>query len=246
MTTRSLRWRLRHWSLFIAGTTLLTSGCATQPTFIPGSGSVFGTIDDQQGNTYKITQLADNSVNVVAGGVEGDLSFAFDPDGKLMNLAAPDGSNINFNHQTIGMVAVSGIGVFEGQQFPFGFSFSFGNQGGSKVLNRSQSTGDPFLVCAIIDSFCDGLEQLIVELLPPLIDAFINENLPALIAEFNKQSFIPIPEGVVTQFPTGIEPVDDFIRAEAMKRIDPLLAQARNFCAQWQLLRLLEISACDA
>lgn len=230
----------------LAGAALLMAGCATQPVFIPGIGAVFGTVDDQQGNTYKITQLSNNSVRVDAEGTEGDLTFIFDSAGNLTNITAADGTNISFTHQANGTVNVSGIGVFDGTQFPIGFSFTPGSSSSAKLKNDANADGDPFIVCLIIDLFCDSLEDLITDFLPPMIDEFINDNLPAIIAEFNKQSFIPIPQGVITQFPTGIENLDDFIREKARERVDPLIAQARNFCAHWQLLRLLEISACDA
>lgn len=231
----------------LAGAALLMAGCATQPVFIPGIGSVFGTIDDQQGNTYKITQLSDNSVRVEAEGPNGDLTFTFDSDGNLTNITAADGTNINFTQQADGSILVSGIGVFDGQQFPLGFSFDPSNSSSAKLWDRAQASGDPFIVCLIIDLFCDSLEDIIADVLPPLIDEFINDNLPTLIGEFNNTvpSFLQLPVNAITSFPTGIEAFDNFVREQARMRVDPLIAQARNFCAHWQLLRLLEISACD-
>lgn len=232
-----------RWILCLAW---VTTACSTQPVFLPGTGgSEFGTIDDQQGNTYKITELAGDSIRVDAEGVGGDLTFTFDSDGRLTNITSPDGSNINFNHQANGTIQVSGTGTFEGQQTSFNFTITPGNSAKQKHSNDAAASA-PFVVCAIIDAFCNDLEAIIAELLPPLIDEFINDNLPALITEFNKQSFIPIPEGVFTSFPTGVGAFDDFVRNQARQRIEPLLAPVREFCARWQLLRLLEISACDA
>lgn len=240
MRTRSLRWRLRHWHLFITGATLLIGGCATQPVFIPGSGSAFGTIDDQQGNTFKIVEQANNSVRVEVEGVDGSFTFTIDADGRLTNVTSSDGSQIDFAYLSNGQVRISGTGTFAGQQAPFDTIVQLNNLPGAKILNRSQSSGDPFLICVIIDSFCNSLEDLIAQWLPLVLDDLIAENLPTALQEAG------LDPNTITTFPTESDFVNGLIRLGAQAAINAKLKPVRDFCAHWQLLRLLEISACDA
>lgn len=215
-------------------------GCTTQAVFLPGSGgSDFGTIDDQQGTTFKINPQADNTVRVDVEGLDGDVTFTIDADGRLTNIMLANGSNINFDYLANNRVRISGIGTFGGQQGPFDITVDISSLPRSKLLNRDQATGDPFIVCVIIDSFCDALEAFIAEWLPLVLDELIAENLPQVAA----QAGIELPDGFV--FPSGNPLIDGGLRFAAQVVIDEQLKPVRDFCAHWTLLRLLEISACD-
>ncbi len=219
-------------------------GCSTQPTFLPGNGlNEVGTISDPAGNTYKIVRNAGDTVSVAAEGVDGDLTLTIDEEGRITRIGLDDGSHIDFQYAENGTAVVSGTGTFGGETVSFAFPITAPSSSTGKVMNRAQSTGDPFLVCIAIDLVCENLEELIASFLPDLIDAIIAENLPMLIREYNKTAFVPLPESL--PYPTGIAVVDNYIRTEVNAQIQPYLQQARNFCAHWQLLRLLEISACD-
>lgn len=222
-------------------------GCSTQPTFTPGSGgSDFGSIYDPAGNTYRIFEQEDGSVRVEAQGIDGDMVFTIDEEGRLTNITLEDGSEIDFQHQGNGTAVVTGNGLYGGQPVSFNFVIDVPDPS-AKLMNRAQSTGDPFIVCVIIDLVCESLEDLIAELLPPMLDIIIDENLPAIIEETGLGLFLPALgiDPATVRFPTGNADIDDRVRARAMEYVEPHLQQARNFCAHWQLLRLLEISACD-
>lgn len=239
-TTGRLHRAPRLVCLFVGGMTLAMGGCDTQPIFLPGSGgSDFGTLDDQKGNTYKITEQSDNTIRVDVEGVDGSFTFTIDADGRLTNVTAEDGSLIDFDYSTNGQVRISGTGTFGGQQVPFDTIVQIDALPGGKLSNRSAESDAPFLVCAILDSFCDGLEDLIAQWLPLVLDDLINDNLSMVLQEAG------LDPDTITEFPTGSDFFDGLIRFAAGAAIDAKLKPVRDFCAHWQLLRLLEISACD-
>ncbi len=239
-TTGRLHRAPRLVCLFVGGMTLAMGGCDTQPIFLPGSGgSDFGTIDDQKGNTYKITEQAGNTVRVDVEGVDGSFTFTIDSDGRLTNVTSEDGSLIDFDYSTNGQVRISGTGTFGGQQVPFDTIVQIDALPGGKLSNRSAESDAPFLVCAILDSFCDGLEDLISQWLPLVLDDLINDNLPTVLQEAG------LDPNLITEFPTGDFVVDGIIRFAAGAAIDAKLKPVRDFCVQWQLMRLLDRTPCD-
>ncbi len=229
----------RCFCLFVAGMALAMGACSTQAVFMPGSGSEFGTIDDQQGNTFKIVEQADNTVRVEVEGVDGNFSFTIDADGRLTNVTAADGSQINFAYLANNQVRISGTGTFGGQQVPFDVTVDIDNLPGAKLINRQQSSGAPFLICVIIDSFCDALEDLIAQWLPLVLDDLINENLPLVLQGVGLEPF------AYMTFPTDNVATNGLLRFAAQVFIDAKLKPVRDFCAHWTLLRLLGISVCD-
>ncbi|MFQ5502526.1 MAG: hypothetical protein ACE5EQ_09540 [Phycisphaerae bacterium] len=183
---------------------------------------------------------ADSTVRVEVEGVDGNFTFSLDPDGRLTNVTAADGSDLNFGYLPNNRIRISGIGTFQGQQVLFDITVDAKNLPPSKLLNRASGSGDLFLVCSIIDSFYDSLEDLIAQWLLPMLDELIVENLSLVTAQFG----VPLPDDFV--FPSGMDFNDNGLRSIARAMIDEKLNPVRNFCAYWQLLRLLEISTCDA
>lgn len=229
---------------------LLMTGvaCQTQPTFVPGVGGAdFGTIAAPNGSNFKIIEQSDDTIRVEVEGTADGLVFTIDPDGNLTGVENADGTNIAFAKQQNGTVVVSGVAVFEGMQIPVNFTVDPSNPSG-RAKSLAAASGDPLIVCLIIDAFCENIEELIAEVLPAMIDVFIDANLPSIIEELGLKPLLDILLIDINElsFPTGNAQLDDPIRAEAQRRVEPLLAEVRNFCAHWQLLRLLEISVCDA
>ncbi len=222
-------------------------GCSTQPVFEAGlGGSDFGTITAPDGAKYQITENADDTVRVEVESPGGNLFFSFGSDGKLTNITLADGTDLDFEQQSNGTVQVTGVGMFMGTQIPINFNVNPANSAKKKGMDAA--SGDPFIVCIIIDNFCESLEELIAVLLPPLIDAVIDANLPMIIDDLGLTPilFVLDIDPSTLSFPTGNPDLDGPIRAEAMRQVEPKLVELRNFCAHWQLLRLLEISVCDA
>ncbi|MCB9852532.1 MAG: hypothetical protein H6819_05515 [Phycisphaerales bacterium] len=225
---------------------LVVVGCQTQPTFIPGAGgSDFGTIAAPDGTNFKIIEQSDDTIRVEVDTADG-LVFTIDPDGMLTGIENSDGTNIDLTKQSNGTFLVSGVAVFEGMQLPISFTIDPANPS-ARAKDLAAASGDPLIVCLIIDAFCENLEEIIAELLPPLVDVFIDANLPEIIQELGLKPILDLFLVDINDlsFPTGFSQIDDPIRAEANRRIEPMLVEVRNFCAHWQLLRLLEISVCD-
>ncbi len=208
----------------MAGGWLMAVGCTAQPTFSPGSGDEFGTMTDGSGKTYRIVQQSDDTVLVETDGPDGSASIVVDSEGRITSVMRADGSQINLQYPGDGTALVTGNGTFEGETVFYSVVVDLPNSV-AKLQVRGQSSGDPFLVCLALDLLCENLEEIIAALLPVILDELIRLQFPS--------------------FPTNNEFADSLIRDQASSYVAPLLKEARDFCAGWQLLRLLEISVCD-
>lgn len=209
-------------------------GCpsaAPQPTFTQGAGSGdFGTLNDGQGNTFEIEGDGPDSFRVVANTAGGTGTIESDAQGRLTRLTTPGGADLNFQYNDDGSVTVTGTAVVAGNQVPVSFLIPE-NQipddlfNGAKLINQASPSNGPHFdtICEVITSFCNNLQRFLDILVPLAREIMIEE------AGGN----------------TGVALVDGAIAAGVDAVIASYVDQARDFCASWLLLDLVDAVTCE-
>lgn len=203
------------------GLGVVLAGCPAttpQPTFTPGTGgSDFGSVNNGQGTNFQIQTDAEGGGKVVAdtGG-----EFSFDGQGRVTNVVSADGSKLDVEYKDDGSASVSGDTKVAGQDVNFAFEVDPGVLPNGRLIDPQAQTINT--LCDVITSFCNNLERFIAAIVPVIRERLIAQ------AGVDPNS---ITGGVVV---FGIDAtINDYVN------------QAREFCAAWQLLILVDLDPCQ-